>query len=827
MMVKAALDRVFQSYIIVLFIFSFYVVYRILSWAYPRVKRKPLLSDELRSVFNSLTEGILILDQDGMVLDSNDAFFAMTRRSPDEILMVPDSPLRRQIVKCDGHLMTSEELPSSIALSTGRAVRNVELGWPDPDGTIRWYSVNASPARLDAHHPPRVVLSFSEITERKVIENGLRDTIRSFDRVSVLVRDRDDRIIGWTSGCERLYGFTVDQAEGRVSHNLLKTVFQEPLAKIREKVETNGRWMGELIRTRSDGKQIIVESEWVSTRDNSGRIVSVTEISFDITERKEAQRAARYIEEEFRGAFEVSSVGMMQADPKTMFPLRVNKKFCEMVGYSEEELLNMPILQYTHPDDRDANLLGLKRLFSGEVAEFRNEKRYVRKDGTEVWVDLTVNLIRDSNGNPRVTVGVVQDVTDRRRAMESFQQADRRKDEFLATLSHELRTPLTSIMSWAQLLKSGKLDAEKTRQAVQTIEASATSQSQLIEDLLDISRIRAGKLTLDLQPTDPVGTLLSSIDLVRPMADKKVIRIEETIESSGLTVNADPIRLKQVFWNLLTNAIKFTNNGGQIFVRLSEFSDQDVRKVRIEIRDTGKGIKPEFLPHLFDRFTQADSSSIRTQGGLGLGLALVRSLLEAQAGRVEAQSPGPGKGSLFIVSLPLAETSVLRGAPMQMVPQAFRTIHQRKIEPKPVLNGIKVLLVDDEEKIREVLALALREFGAEVIVASSAQEALARVAETSPSVIVSDIAMPLQNGYDFIRKVRAIEKELGASRVPAIALTAFGGHESKAKALASGFEKYLAKPVDLTELARMVAQLYHDKNSGLGKISQEPLLSQF
>ena len=380
---------------------------------------------------------------------------------------------------------------------------------------------------------------------------------------------------------------------------------------------------------------------------------------------------------------------------------------------------------------------------------------------------------------------------DNARLYREADEANRVKDEFLATLSHELRTPLSAILGWTRLLRSRKLDEPATVHALETIERNTKLQAQLVEDLLDVSRIITGKLRLETRPVDVLTVIESAVDTVRPSADAKAIRLETALDSPGGLISGDPDRLQQVVWNLLSNAIKFTPRAGRVEIRLG----QEGTQATVRVSDTGKGIPPEFLPHIFDRFRQADSTTTRAHGGLGLGLALVRHLVELHGGTVEAASPGEGGGAVFTVMLPLA--------PVEATAQPV-TRERRAIAHETLLEGVHVLVVDDDIDARESLVMVLEESGAEVIAVSSAREALQAVGRVVPDVLVSDIAMPDVDGYGLLRRLRALHAE---RPVPALALTAYAGEDHRRRALAAGFEMHLAKPIDPSELTAAVRSL--------------------
>ncbi|HET7754735.1 MAG TPA: ATP-binding protein [Anaeromyxobacteraceae bacterium] len=384
-------------------------------------------------------------------------------------------------------------------------------------------------------------------------------------------------------------------------------------------------------------------------------------------------------------------------------------------------------------------------------------------------------------------------------ARAAAERASRAKDEFIATLSHELRTPLNSVLGWARLLRLGKLDASGVRRAVEAIERGATTQAQIVDDLLDISRIVRGELKLDVRPLDLVAVIDAAVDTVRPAAAAREIDIAVVLAPRVAQVSGDAGRMQQVVWNLLANAIKFTPDGGLVEVRL----EQNGGRVEIRVRDNGSGIPREFLPHVFERFSQADSSTTRTHGGLGIGLAIVRHLVEAHGGTVLADSPGPGLGSTFTVSLPVTVPKQRprldeRGTP---APQP-RSV----TKPVAVLGGLRVLVVDDDADTLDVMRQLLEQAGAVVTAVDGAEAALAQLERELPDVLVSDIAMPGQDGYALIRRVRQLSPERGGL-LPAAALTAFAQTEHRQEALLAGYQLFLTKPVEPAELTEAVAKL--------------------
>jgi signal transduction histidine kinase/ActR/RegA family two-component response regulator len=380
-------------------------------------------------------------------------------------------------------------------------------------------------------------------------------------------------------------------------------------------------------------------------------------------------------------------------------------------------------------------------------------------------------------------------------------EANRVKDEFLATVSHELRTPLTSIVGWTHMLRSGQLDEQASANALVTIERNARSQTQIVEDLLDVSRIVNGKLRLDVCPLDPASPVEAAIEAVSPAAEARGLRIEKVIDTGVGAVAGDAARLQQVFWNLLSNAIKFTPVGGRVRVSLERVNSH----IEIKVSDTGMGIKAEFLPHVFDRFRQEDMSTTRLHGGLGLGLAIVHHLVELHGGTVRAESHGEGQGSTFTVSLPLDSVSTKESNQESAEPLAGVEADLR-LECLDRLDGVTVLVVEDEPDTRELLQVMLGQCGASVTSVESAREALLMLEQLKPDVLVSDIGMPHEDGYELIKKVRALPKERGG-RVPAIALTAYARTEDRLRVLKAGYQMHVPKPVEFNELVTIVNSL--------------------
>jgi PAS domain S-box-containing protein len=528
-------------------------------------------------------------------------------------------------------------------------------------------------------------------------------------------------------------------------------------------------------------------------------------------ELQRSQAAVRASEHRFRTLFEQSplSIQVFAPDGSSLLANQAwsklwNADVSNLRGYN---ILNDPQLEARGHTDH------VRRAFAGEAVmlpPMRYDPAEIGRAGRVRWVQCNLYPVTDESG-VREVVLIHQDVTDtidaeeerarllaaERNARAEAESANRTKDEFLATLSHELRTPLNAILGWAQLLRMDAVEGEDRAHALETIERNAKAQAQLVEDLLDLSRIISGKLRLDLQKVDLPIVVEAAVDSVRPTAEAKGVRLIPILDAHATPILGDSQRLQQVVWNLLTNAVKFTPKGGTVQVFLQKIDSH----AEIVVSDSGQGIAANFLPYVFDRLRQADSSSTRTHGGLGLGLAIVRHLVELHGGTVEAESRGEGKGAAFTVTLPIADPRRV-AARKPAITSDGTTV----VPSSGALAGVRVLVVDDEPDARDLISHILRRSGASVSAASSAQEAVAAMPQFHPHILVSDISMPGEDGYSLIRQVRSLHEAQGG-RIPAVALTALARKEDRRSALLAGFQMHLAKPVEPNELTTAVANL--------------------
>jgi PAS domain S-box-containing protein len=687
---------------------------------------------------------------------------------------------------------------------------------------------------------------------------------------AIISKTLDGVITSWNKGAERIFGYTVEEAVGRPVTILIPAdhLDEEPtiLARLRagERMEHY-----ETVRVRKDGTLIDISLTVSPIKGPDGSIIGASKIARDITERKRAEQQLREQAEVIDTVNRVGQTLAAELDQHKLVQA-VTDAATEISGahfgsffynvldergasYMLYTLTGVPREAFAHfPMPRNTDIFA--PTFNGEgtvlIADVKKDPRYGKNSPyygmpeghLPVTSYLAVPVISRSGevlgglffGHPeegvfteraaRIVEGLAaqtavamdnarlyeaatraraeaeQSAEEKERLYSEAHESSRLKDEFLATVSHELRTPLTSILGWAHMLRTGQLGGEDAAKALETIERNARAQGQLIDDLLDVSRIITGKLRIDVRPVDPNSFIESAIEAVRPAAEAKGVRVQRIMDTGVVSVSGDPVRLQQVVWNLLSNAIKFTPRGGRVQVRLERVNSH----IEIAVSDSGAGIEPEFLPYVFDRFRQADQRTTRQHGGLGLGLAIARQLVEIHGGSVRAESPGAGQGSTFTVLLPVAPVYHSVSTEGRVHPAARDTLPVYECPER--LDGLKVLVVDDEPDTRELLKVGLGQCGAEVTAVGSAAEALKAMTIEVPDLLISDIGMPDEDGYGLIRRVRQMPAENGG-KVPAIALTAYARAEDRMQALRAGYQMHVPKPVELAELVAVAASL--------------------
>nr|RNJ68704.1 MAG: hybrid sensor histidine kinase/response regulator [Leptolyngbya sp. IPPAS B-1204] len=570
----------------------------------------------------------------------------------------------------------------------------------------------------------------------------------------------------------------------------------------------------------SDGSRIFISTSSAPVFNSQGQLISAVTVFQDITERKQSEEALRQALQKLNFHVENTPMAVIEWDGALRIT-RWSGAAESIFGWSAAEVLGQFLfdLQLVFEDDIDHVAQVSNRLMGAEPYVFSYNRNYT-KQGDVIHCEWYNSSLRDEAGRMISVLSLVLNVTDRvqterdrerilqqaQAAREAAEAANRIKDEFLAVVSHELRAPLNPIVGWAKLLRSGQLDAHKSERAIEVIERNAQMQSQLINDLLDISRILRGKLSLDPKPVDLVATIQAAMETVRLAAEAKAIQIHTQLAPDVGAVSGDAGRLQQVVWNLLSNAVKFTPEGGRVEVRLEREGEGEAGSAspsssyaRITITDTGKGIAPDFLPYVFDHFRQESSATTRRFGGLGLGLAIVRYLVELHGGTVQADSAGEGQGATFTVRLPLMPHQLAAGSNINAA------------EPSLNLQGTRILVVDDDANTREFLAVLLELHGANVIATATASEALTTLTQFQPDILLSDIGMPDVDGYMLVRQIRTLPPEQGGT-IPAIALTAYAGEIDYQQAMAAGFQQHIPKPLEPTKLVEAIAHLVRPKS---------------
>jgi PAS domain S-box-containing protein len=546
-----------------------------------------------------------------------------------------------------------------------------------------------------------------------------------------------------------------------------------------------------------------------NARFDDGRFVHTRCFTRDITDRLEAEAAGRRSEARLEAIIGSATDAVITIDAQQRVTL-FNAAAEEMFGCPADAALGQPLDRFLPERFRAAHRghirafgetgitrrqMGGERVLTGLRADGREFPMEARISQTEVEGEkLYTVIIRDVRQRRQAEAEREELLTRERAARAEAEAANRAKDTFLATISHELRTPLSPILAWARMLRQGKLDPRKTARALDVIERCAQAQAQLVEDMLDVSRIMSGKLRMAVRPVALAPVVESAVDVVRPAAQAKQLRLQVELDAEAGMVRGDAERLQQVVWNLVSNAVKFTPRNGRVRVALARVDGQ----VAITVADTGQGIRPEVLPIVFEPFRQGDSSTTRVHGGLGLGLAIVRHIVEAHGGSVQAESAGEGRGAVFTVTLP--PISDERADDAERAPD-----EPAAADAVPPLEGLRVLVVDDEPQSNEVVATLLTSCGAEVQVAASAAQAREVLARWQADVLVSDIGMPEEDGYALISRLRAGDAD--TARLPAVALTAYATRDDRVRLLSAGFQAHVPKPVDPGELVTVVANV--------------------
>jgi PAS domain S-box-containing protein len=797
----------------------------------------------LAKIVESSDDAIISKDLDGVVISWNGAAERMFGFNRDEII----GKSIRLIIPSDRQ---SEEDFVLGEIREGRVVRHFETIRQRKDGSFLPISLTVSPI----HDERGVVIGASKIA-RDISDRRLADlTTRRLAAIvqssddAIVTKNLDSTILTWNAAAERMFGYTADEAIGRSVRMIIPPELQgeedEVLARIRTG-QTIDHY--ETRRRRKDGADVLVSLTVSPLTDENGATIGASKIARDITERTRLLQSAS---EQSAIAVKLSEVGVAVASSldrtaiaQTVTDVATDLTHAEfgaffynvidrgsgesymlhtLSGASREAFEKFPQPRATAifaPTFHGTGVLRLDDVTAdpryGQSAPYYGlppghlpVRSYlavpVKSAGGEVLGGLFFGHSRSgvfTAQHEQLAVGVAAWASialENARLYHEARDADRLKDEFLAVLSHELRTPLNAIVGYSRLLRGRIISGEKAERGLEALERNSTALTQIVEDVLDVSRIVSGKIRLDVQPVELPLVVHNAVATVQPAADAKGVRIQAIVDPRLTPVSGDADRLQQVVWNLLTNAVKFTPKRGRVQVRVQRVNSH----VEIEVSDTGMGISPQFLPHVFDRFRQADASTTRKTGGLGLGLSIVRHIVEMHGGTVEATSPGEGRGTTFRVQLPQMIVHESRSEERQ---------HPLTQLGKPLdrlgnLQGVHVLAVDDDEDALGLLRVALEAADAKVVTVGSAADALARLGEAVPDVLVIDLGMPVMDGFTLIGRIRS-SADPAIRDIPAAALTAFARSDDRTRALRSGFEMHLAKPVDPGELVASVATL--------------------
>jgi PAS domain S-box-containing protein len=734
-------------------------------------------------------------------------------------------------IREDGSHYRPEEYPAARSLLSGKVIKGEEIRIRRADGSKTYFAINSAPIRDQEGRVVSVVTTFVDVAERRRAEAALRESEERFSKAFraspdglVISRIADGVILEVNDSFVSQFGHARNDLIGKstMEVGLYKDSSdrQRALAILKEKNYVRDF---EFVAKRKSGETRLINFS-AEPLELEGEPCWLT-IVRDITERKRAEEALRNSEEQARrqlaqieAIYATAPVGLCFVDAELRF-ISINERLAEINGRTVEEHMGRTIREVLSPEVADTVEPVMRRVIeTGELAS-NIEISTPMLSNPNVLRHFIASYYPIKNGGGRALGinSVVVEITQRKRieeererllrkekeAREEAEGASRMKDEFLATISHELRTPLTSILGWARMLADGGLSKPQASHALEVIAQSAQSQTRLIEDILDTSRIITGRFKLDPHPVNVETVFRAAVDVIRPSAEAKGITLNATVDVSDCMVFGDTNRLQQALWNLLSNAVKFTYEGGRVEAHLGRTDGQ----IEITVSDTGIGVEPQFLPHVFERFRQADSASTREYGGLGLGLAIVRHIVEMHGGVVSASSPGKDQGATFKIRLPLASAS----APPQMESRQLESeVKQMKeqvaTEAYQRLDEVRVLLVEDNPDTLDMLKFIFDECGAEVVAATSVTEALDVLDRWRPDALVSDIAMPDQDGFDLIRQLRSRDPEHGGE-IPAVAVTAYASAEDRVRTLAAGFQMHVAKPVDPDELIAVVASL--------------------
>jgi PAS domain S-box-containing protein len=756
--------------------------------------------ERLQTTLSSVGDGVIVTDRAGRVVSLNPVAQGLTGWPTAE---AEGRPLKGVFRTVDRLTHRTDEMPVVELVEGGisRQMDHTEL--VARDGSTLAIEHCAAPIKDEAGAVKGVVIVFRDITERTKSEAALRESEERFARFMQQLPG-----LAWIKDVEGRYVYANDAAVsafrtpraglyGRTDDEVFPPETAAQFKENDRRVLATGTGI-QVIETleHDDGvnHHSLVSKFPITGRD--GRTTLVGGMAIDITDRKRAEEALRLSEEQYRAVYSQAATGIAEADLSGRF-VRANDRFCEIVGYPRDELIGVRFSDLTHPDDRAESVGPFERLRDGGP-NYTIEKRYVRRDGMIVWARVAVSLIRDEQKRPARVVAVIEEITDRKRLEDELQrrveelaQADRRKDEFLATLAHELRNPLAPIRNALHLMRRPNGDGLGIEAERAMAERQVVHLARLIDDLMDIARISRGKIELRRERLELAPVVGRAVESVRASLDERRHELTVAMPPEPIHLEADPTRIEQVLWNLLNNAIKYTEPGGAIRLGVERAGGEVV----VRVRDTGVGIEPAMLPRIFEMFVQVGDDSGRAQGGLGIGLSLVSTLVEMHGGRVTVRSEGRGKGTEFAVHLPILPDAVRDGAEMERcdAPRSDAQPPRRR-----------VLVVDDNVDAATSLAKLLTRFhGQDVRVAHDGPAALREAGDFRPDVVLLDIGMPGMDGCEVARRLRA-QPETG--RALLVALTGWGQESDRQRSREAGFDHHLVKPVDPDALRDLLAE---------------------
>jgi PAS domain S-box-containing protein len=728
---------------------------------------------------------VFVCDLNGKILVANDAVSQLLGLHRDEVL---EQSLSRFLSATE----TREFVAAMREVVERGVTRNVRLGPRSASGHAIPTSLNAAALRDRDGTVTGVIGILRDMRELDKARAYAESLIKNAPD-PVFVSDLDGKILQANDAVFNLLGFRPDELiEQSLSRIISPDETREFIAALREVVHRGATRNARLHPRSASGEVIPTTLNASALRAVEGGVIGVIGILRDM---RELDKARRYAESLIKNAPDPVFVSDLQGKI-----LQANDAVSELLGFREDEVVEQSLSRFISPLETREFVMALREIVERGVT--RNVRLNPRSASGEIIPTmLNASALRDSEGRVTGAIGILRDMRAYERVVRALedsqrelQAADQAKDRFLAMVSHELRTPLTAMLGWARMLRGGMLDDASAGRALEVIERNTTLQAQLIDDLLDLSRIVTGKLQLELRPVDPVGVVQAAIQGVQGLADAKGIALKVVLDSSAGPVVGDPQRVQQVIWNLLSNAIKFTPPHGTVELGLERADAM----ARITVCDTGPGISPDLLPHMFEPFHQGKDAP--RLGGLGLGLAIVRHIVGLHGGSVRAESAG-GAGATFIVELPVA-TDRLEDLDAE---QSGRAVSEQRQVELASLEGIHILVVEDQSDARELLMAILHRAGADVMAVASAAEALHMLQRWKAEVLVSDIGLPGEDGYALIQHVRELDSESGGA-VPAIALTANARAEDRSRALAAGFQIHMAKPVDPAALTQAIAR---------------------